>query len=910
MNRKIIQREAPCRISKAGLLMALLITLTASLFPAVGFAADSESIAGPDCDLNSASAVIAVEVGTTTEEAARATYPNASFIYVNNASDGILSVTSGKASAYAVSKTTYESIIHSGTEGITMHSDGFIGEIGEVAVGISPVTTIDNAQELINAFIAEIQQDGTMTDMENRWKVERDYTMPEIEKPQNPDFTITIGTTGAAEPCSFYEGEELTGFDIELMQRFALWANAELVVDVYDWGGIMAACAAGKVDYIMSNLFVTEEKKEAIDFSDTYSTTQTVLIVADTAVSTDGGFLAGVAASFEKTFIRENRWKLIVNGLLVTLEIALMAGILGTLLGFVLCLLTRSRHKVIALIANAYCKLMHGIPNLVILMIIYFVVFASSSLSSLMIAVIAFSLIFAVAVSGALNSGINAIDQGQWEAASAMGFKKAAAFVRIIFPQAIRHALPLYKSSFVSMLQTTSIVGYISIQDLTKAGDIIRSRTYEAFFPLIATAVIYFLISVVVTFALNRVEIRIDPHHKPRRLPKGVQENETVAEQSARQAAMQTAEQLKGNDQEELIRIEHLKKAYPNATPLKDVNTSVKRGEVITIIGPSGTGKSTLLRCLNGLETPTEGSITVFGENICQKGADLTAVRRQMGMVFQSFNLFGHLTIIENIMLAPMVLNKQPKQEAYENAIRLLKTVGLAEKALNYPDELSGGQKQRAAIARTLAMNPQIILFDEPTSALDPTMVGEVQNVIKQFADGGMTMLIVTHEMKFAREVSTRIFYMDEGIIYEDGTPEEIFSHPRKDRTRAFVKRLKVLSFSITGPDYDFVEMMESLRQFGVKHMLTARRQDILCHVFEEICAMNIIPNRKQEYVLHISTEYEQESDTLEMRFTWGGARYNPMEEGDELSIRLVKAYLKDSDYTYENGENNLRVTV
>ena len=204
----------------------------------------------------------------------------------------------------------------------------------------------------------------------------------------------------------------------------------------------------------------------------------------------------------------------------------------------------------------------------------------------------------------------------------------------------------------------------------------------------------------------------------------------------------------------ELIRIEHLKKAFPNVTPLTDVNTSIHRGEVITIIGPSGTGKSTLLRCVNRLETPTSGAILVHGENICDKKADLNALRRRMGMVFQQFNLFDHLTIIENIMLAPTLIRKMPRQEAYEKAMGLLKAVGMTEKALSYPDELSGGQKQRAAIARTLAMEPEIVLFDEPTSALDPTMVGEVLTVIRQLAARGLTMMIVTHEMKFARDVS------------------------------------------------------------------------------------------------------------------------------------------------------------
>jgi polar amino acid transport system ATP-binding protein len=224
-----------------------------------------------------------------------------------------------------------------------------------------------------------------------------------------------------------------------------------------------------------------------------------------------------------------------------------------------------------------------------------------------------------------------------------------------------------------------------------------------------------------------------------------------------------------------MITVRHLKKAYSNAVPLTDVNLEVKKGEIISVIGPSGSGKSTLLRCINMLEKPTSGEIIVDGEMITAKGADIFRIRRKMGMAFQSFNLFSHMMVIDNIMLGPVDILKMSRQEAYDEGMRLLTSVGLAEKALSYPDELSGGQKQRVAIARALAMKPEIILFDEPTSALDPTMVGEVLSVIRTLAQEGLTMMIVTHEMKFARDVSTRVLYMDEGVIYEDGTPEQIF---------------------------------------------------------------------------------------------------------------------------------------
>ena len=236
-----------------------------------------------------------------------------------------------------------------------------------------------------------------------------------------------------------------------------------------------------------------------------------------------------------------------------------------------------------------------------------------------------------------------------------------------------------------------------------------------------------------------------------------------------------------------MISVSHLRKSYNGVTVLKDVNAEIEKGEVISVIGPSGTGKSTFRRCLNRLETPDGGRIVVDGQDVTDPKTDIPAVRRKMGMVLQNFNLFGNLTVIGNIMAAQCDLLKKTPAEAKAKAMELLARVGLAEKANALPDELSGGQKQRIAIARALAMDPDILLFDEPTSALDPTMVGEVLAVIKDLAKTGMTMMIVTHEMGFARDVSTRIFFMNEGIIYEEGAPDAIFNHPAKPKTIEFV---------------------------------------------------------------------------------------------------------------------------
>ena len=239
-----------------------------------------------------------------------------------------------------------------------------------------------------------------------------------------------------------------------------------------------------------------------------------------------------------------------------------------------------------------------------------------------------------------------------------------------------------------------------------------------------------------------------------------------------------------------MINVKNLHKSFSGLEVLKGIDEHISHGEVVVVIGPSGSGKSTFLRCLNLLEVPTEGEISIDGEVITQKGVDVNKIRQKTGMVFQHFNLFAHLNILKNITLAPVLLKKMTKEKAQERGRELLNMVGLADKADAYPAQLSGGQKQRVAIARALAMEPEIMLFDEPTSALDPEMVGEVLDVIKGLAQSGMTMVVVTHEMGFAREVGTRILFMDEGKILESGTPQQIFDNPQNERTKSFLSKV------------------------------------------------------------------------------------------------------------------------
>ena len=238
------------------------------------------------------------------------------------------------------------------------------------------------------------------------------------------------------------------------------------------------------------------------------------------------------------------------------------------------------------------------------------------------------------------------------------------------------------------------------------------------------------------------------------------------------------------------VSVKHLKKNFGSLEVLKDISTDVYKGEVLCIIGPSGSGKSTFLRCLNRLEQATGGTIIVDGVDIVARATNINKVRENIGMVFQHFNLFNNLNILDNLTLAPIQLKKCSKEEAVQRAKKMLKKVGLEDKALSYPNQLSGGQKQRVAIARALCMEPDIMLFDEPTSALDPEMVGEVLQVMKDLAADGMTMVIVTHEMGFAREVADRIIFMDRGYIVEEGTPEELLSNPREARTIDFLNKV------------------------------------------------------------------------------------------------------------------------
>jgi polar amino acid transport system ATP-binding protein len=360
-----------------------------------------------------------------------------------------------------------------------------------------------------------------------------------------------------------------------------------------------------------------------------------------------------------------------------------------------------------------------------------------------------------------------------------------------------------------------------------------------------------------------------------------------------------------------MIKVEHLSKKYGDLTVLKDITTEIKKGEVVSIIGPSGTGKSTFLRCLNLLDEPSSGNIWIDGQNILDKKTEVAKVRQKMNMVFQSFNLFAHLSVLENLTIAPMKLKGMSKEDAEKKAMDLLRLVGLGEKANNYPDELSGGQKQRVAIARCLAMDPKIILFDEPTSALDPTMVSEVLSVIRRLAKEGMTMAIVTHEMAFARDVSNRIFYMDQGLIYEEGSPEEIFESPQKELTKTFINRVRNFVFKINSADFDLYALNGDVETFCEIQFLSKKARANLLLVIEEL--LTLYKPYLNDIHLELTIGHSEKTDALHLSCITDGSQFNPLENTeleDDIGVNIIRSFTEKIDFKWADHQNKLELLI
>ena len=896
--------------------------------------------------------------------------------------------------------------------------------------------------------------------------------------------------------------------------------------------------------------------------------------------------------SFTNNLIVEDRYRMILDGLQVTLIITFCSTVLGTILGGLVCWMRMSRKAWLREVAKVYIELMHGTPVLVLLMLMYYVVMAPLDATGITVAIVTFAISTSASISELLRTTIQGIDRGQTEAGLALGYSRRLTFFRIVLPQVVKAVLPVYQGEVVTLLKETSIVGFIAVTDMAHASDLIRSRTFDAFFPIIMAAVIYFIIAwfigllltslvkrqhtkaimaaamliicgtvcyvpVIMTsnktaevtdvpdvfkalsgkrvgvvlgsiqdiavtemspdakimrmgnipdmlaalesgrvdvigeenlsvtfnkeiaakvdsvsaglpprpigacFQLGNTQLKQDfdsfladirrdgtyqriydrwrnaddpssvaipeqrgtgqkihvaicPAMPPfcfissgepsgleidmltewanrrnwqleflemefaselpavqtgkvdmamgsisiteerqkqvlfsdgyieshimlltRKGESGILTNPNLENQKTSDIQHQTSDinylwwavaifiiiiigacilvrhkkrtsslvsppwegaGEVGKSDSPLICISSLKKSFDTLDVLRDINVDVHKGEVISVIGPSGTGKSTFLRCLNLLEQPTAGSILIDGQDILSPDADVPMLRRRMGMVFQSFNLFNGMSVLDNICLAPMQLLGKTREEAEQKARELLQTVGLAERADALPDQLSGGQKQRVAIARALAMEPEILLFDEPTSALDPTMVTEVLGVMTRLAREGMTMIVVTHEMRFARQVSSRVLFFADGVVYEDGTPTQLFEHPQRELTRQFIQQIHETTFSIESEQFDWYAMMAQMEQFCQQYNLSGQRTEGVLHVVDESLAILSSEGRHIQPGTRLTLSYTEQDDTLQLTLSCPQAIDQDLfsADSDDLALTILRNFCRD----------------
>lgn len=458
----------------------------------------------------------------------------------------------------------------------------------------------------------------------------------------------------------------------------------------------------------------------------------------------------------------------LVRGAVVTIEVTAGALLLGCVIGLLVGVgRLNPQRSIIYNLCSVYLLFFRGTPLLVQLFIWFFgLPQFGVTLPAFACGVLGLGMYSGAYVSEIVRGAIQSVDRGQTEAARSLGMSSGQAMRIIILPQAVVRMIPPLGNEFIALIKNSALVSLLTIHDLMHEGQKIISVSYRSLETYLVVALIYLVLTTAAMLILRRIEQRL---------------------RAGGDGAMNAA------NPKEMIRIRGLQKSYGDHAVLRGIDFDVLPSQVVVVIGPSGSGKSTLLRCCNGLEVAQGGTVEICGQTLQNEGellpeAELNRLRMQVGMVFQGFNLFPHLSVLDNVTVGPRKLRGMGRDEANALAEDLLRKVGLAQKMSAMPASLSGGQKQRVAIARALAMQPKVMLFDEPTSALDPELVGEVLQVMKLLAREGMTMMVVTHEMGFARDVADVVAVMDGGVILESGAPEVIFSQPREARTREFLQ--------------------------------------------------------------------------------------------------------------------------
>ena len=474
-------------------------------------------------DFNSSDMKLGVASGSPAHFAAEEAFPKAEFVQYYSFVDAYNAVKTGKVDGFAFT----DAILNEFTR---EDSDVTVMEGAYSTVHIAGALAKDNTElcNKVNAVIAELRSDDTLAEMEQRWMENGDTAMPELEKPEHTQGTLRILTEGLQKPFSFNANGTYVGFDIELGARIAYSLGMDYKVITMSFGSLIPALNSGVGDIILCDMNESEERSKEVLFSDSYYTSRLTILVnsdryaAGTAIS-DQNDEPTMLDRFKSTFLLEARWKLFLRGIFVTVLISVCSFVLGTLWGGVLCRMSRSGKHALRTFASGYCKLIAGIPILVWLMVLYYIVFGSLNLSNIVVAIIGFGLVSGASLCGIFKTGLESVDDGQREAASALGFTPAETFRRITFPQAANHIFDLYTGQFVALTKSTSIVGYIAIEDLTKVSDLVRSRTYQAFFPIISSAILYFAITWLFIAILRVLQKKLNPRNR-KSLLKGVKQ--------------------------------------------------------------------------------------------------------------------------------------------------------------------------------------------------------------------------------------------------------------------------------------------------------------------------------------------------------------------------------------------------